>query len=462
MGKRRKQRKAAVDRDVISSLPDEILCHILSFLPTRTSMATSVLSRRWRYLWEKVQVLDLNDDFLYTHDRSDEEAEECFINFLEKVVSGFNPLRKVRLSCRADDYGYRRLFEWIGSVSEGVRELYFSTRTTNRMTYTLHFEYIYSTSLVSLVLDGNINIIFDDVNLDGKLFLPSLKNLELHIDYLNLDVFLSGCPALETLRVTLIKFTTREADFDLEAIHMPRTLKSLTFEERYHYSEVVTLKRLQLDTPSLEYLHLELRCDYKRILVCDYTNIKKACLDIWPKRRNVAWVPKLLGALCKTKFLWLKVSTIQCLLPAPVLDIPDFCNLIQLQLDFEDFKAKLLIDLLHHCPKLQALKIYVLGSLDGEDYFYLSYLNPHKRNGWRQPSSVPNCIVSHLNTVEYRGYQNTPEEHEFTAYILQRGLVLKTMRIHAKYYCPHYLKWEISQALSEIQRGSNMCRLEID
>ncbi|XLR42953.1 FBD-associated F-box protein At2g26860-like [Arachis duranensis] len=461
MGKRRKQRKAAVDRDVISRLPDEILCHILSFLPTRTSMATSVLSRRWRYLWEKVQVLDLNDDFLYTHDRSDEEAEECFINFLEKVVSGFNPLSKVRLSCRADDYGYRRLFEWIGSVRDRVRELYFSTRT-DRMTYTLPFEYIYSTSLVSLVLDGNINIIFDDVNLDGKMFLPSLKNLELHIDYLNIDVFLSGCPALETLRVTLIKFTTREADFDLEAIHMPRTLKSLTFEERYHYSEVVTLKRLQLDTTSLEYLHLALRCDYKRILVCDYTNIKKACLDIWPKPRNVAWVPKLLGALCETKFLWLKVSTIQCLLPAPVLDIPDFCNLIQLQLDFEDFKAKLLIDLLHHCPKLQALKIYVLGSYDGEDNFYFYYLNPHKRNGWRQPRSVPKCIVSHLNTVEYRGYQNTPEEHEFTTYILQRGLVLKSMRIHAKYYFPRHLKWEISQALSEIQMGSSMCRVEID
>ncbi|XP_020967230.1 FBD-associated F-box protein At5g60610-like isoform X2 [Arachis ipaensis] len=458
MGKRRKQRKAAVDRDVISSLPDEILCHILSFLPTRTSMATSVLSRRWRYLWEKVQVLDLNDDFLYTHDRSDEEAEECFINFLEKVVSGFNPLRKVRLSCRADDYGYRRLFEWIGSVSEGVRELYFSTRTTNRMTYTLHFEYIYSTSLVSLVLDGNINIIFDDVNLDGKLFLPSLKNLELHIDYLNLDVFLSGCPALETLRVTLIKFTTREADFDLEAIHMPRTLKSLTFEERYHYSEVVTLKRLQLDTPSLEYLHLELRCDYKRILVCDYTNIKKACLDIWPKRRNVAWVPKLLGALCKTKFLWLKVSTIQCLIRAPVLNLPDFCNLIQLQLDFYGFNSTLLIDLLRNCPKLQTLKIYTSEFID--DHLRKSYRNSHKRNDWTQPLSVPNCIVSHLNTVEYRGYQDTPEEHEFTAYILQKGLVLKTMRIHAKYDNLD-LKRRRYMALSEIQRGSSMCRLEV-
>ncbi|XP_020967238.1 FBD-associated F-box protein At5g56370-like isoform X1 [Arachis ipaensis] len=231
--------------------------------------------------------------------------------------------------------------------------------------------------------------------------------------------------------------------------------------EQYSHSENVTLELLEVNTSSLEYLRLKLRGCYKQILVCDYPNINKACLDIYHKPRHVAWVPKLLRALCKTKFLWLQVSTIQCLIRAPVLDLPDFCNLIQLQLDFYSFKSRLLIDLLHNCPKLQALKINISEFV--LDYWYgsYSYLNSHKRNDWTQPLSVPNCIVSDLSTVEYRGYRNTPEEHEFTAYILQKGLVLKTMRIHAK-YCDLPLKGEVFKALSKIQRGSSMCRVEVD
>ncbi|CAA7031684.1 unnamed protein product [Microthlaspi erraticum] len=37
--------------DLISSLPDEILHHIFSFVPTKLAITTSVLSKRWRHLW---------------------------------------------------------------------------------------------------------------------------------------------------------------------------------------------------------------------------------------------------------------------------------------------------------------------------------------------------------------------------------------------------------------------------
>ncbi|XP_057440878.1 FBD-associated F-box protein At5g60610-like [Lotus japonicus] len=51
-----------VDVDVISTLPDELLYHILSFLPTKQALATGVLSKRWANLPRPLQVLHLDED----------------------------------------------------------------------------------------------------------------------------------------------------------------------------------------------------------------------------------------------------------------------------------------------------------------------------------------------------------------------------------------------------------------
>ena len=47
--------------DKISSLTNDILLHILSFLPTENAVATSALSKRWRHVWTGIAALDLSD-----------------------------------------------------------------------------------------------------------------------------------------------------------------------------------------------------------------------------------------------------------------------------------------------------------------------------------------------------------------------------------------------------------------
>lgn len=49
-------------RDLISSMPDEVLGKILSLLPTRLAASTSVISKRWRNLLSLVDTLDLSDE----------------------------------------------------------------------------------------------------------------------------------------------------------------------------------------------------------------------------------------------------------------------------------------------------------------------------------------------------------------------------------------------------------------
>jgi len=44
--------------DRLSSLPDSVICHIMSFLPTKTSVATmSLVSHKYLHLWKDLQVL---------------------------------------------------------------------------------------------------------------------------------------------------------------------------------------------------------------------------------------------------------------------------------------------------------------------------------------------------------------------------------------------------------------------
>jgi len=49
--------------------------------------------------------------------------------------------------------------------------------------------------------------------------------------------------------------------------------------------------------------------------------------------------------------------------------------------------------------------------------------------GSAPPPSAPNCLVSHLTFIEFKGFRGFPEEVSFVEYVLQNGLVLETMII---------------------------------
>ncbi|KAK4576678.1 hypothetical protein RGQ29_027286 [Quercus rubra] len=106
---------AVVDR--ISSLPESLLCHILSFLPTKDSIATSILSTRWKLLWTLVPKLDLDSYKISTSELSlddddDDDVEDARAIMFAHVVSSV--LAKQECG-ELQTFRLRWLYGWDGS-----------------------------------------------------------------------------------------------------------------------------------------------------------------------------------------------------------------------------------------------------------------------------------------------------------------------------------------------------------
>ncbi|XP_058739713.1 F-box/FBD/LRR-repeat protein At5g56420-like [Vicia villosa] len=93
--------------DRISMLPNEILCHILSFLPTEDVYATTVLSKRWMHLPLVVPTLDINDQrFMETRSKSYPNfmmmvCATLFAQMVPRYIENKIPITRVTISLYA-------------------------------------------------------------------------------------------------------------------------------------------------------------------------------------------------------------------------------------------------------------------------------------------------------------------------------------------------------------------------
>ncbi|XP_057733737.1 F-box/FBD/LRR-repeat protein At4g26340-like [Arachis stenosperma] len=296
--------------------------------------------------------------------------------------------------------------------------------------------------MVKLVYGGN-----------GCPYLPSLKNLELDLDYVDPSYVICGCWALENLKLTLHEsFPIRS--WDTAELHMPRTLKRLTLIQADDIEEDLNdIHELDIITPLLEYLSITLWARCLQVSISDYPNMVEAHLDIDQDQEQFGWVVELFKALRQTKLLDLKLSTMECLLGASDFELPEFSRLLNLELEIPYFDSEFMIELLHNCNMLQVLTLHNREKV--------SRLELEEPNCWTLPMKDPDCVISHLKIFEFKGYQDSADEHAFVAYLLEKGPILKTMKIHADPSLGQRYKQRIHQELSTVPRSSKTCQLKV-
>ncbi|XP_010451389.1 PREDICTED: putative FBD-associated F-box protein At5g56690 [Camelina sativa] len=181
----------------ISALSDDLLVKILSFLPTKVAVSTSVLSKQWKFLWMWLPKLEYDD----YNDINHRKSSLLMYRYENLPLHRAPILESLLLRFRFKSENTK---QWVGiAVSRRVRELsisYLYVWDVNSQVL-LPCRLYSCTSLVTLKLEGK-NILVD---VPPTVCLPSLKTLQLlRVTYSNEDalrLLLSYCPVLEDLSI---------------------------------------------------------------------------------------------------------------------------------------------------------------------------------------------------------------------------------------------------------------------
>ncbi|CAH2069752.1 unnamed protein product [Thlaspi arvense] len=405
--------------DKISELPDELILTVLSSLPAKDVVSTMVLSKRWKFLWMFVPKLecDYNDRRLCRFVNSlmllhEAPVLECLrFNVSQKTGAILN----------------------IGALKRGLREVIIETDDSPSLTKTLVLlpRPCFGTTLAALRLS---NVVLVDVY-SSPLSFPSLKILSLGSVIYPCGEFvnriLSGCPVLQDLEVqrcehdNVMIFVVRVPS--LESLWLLTSPDKAKDDAHGFVVEAPSLKILNI----LDYSSGFCTIDKKM------HKIVSANLDV-----DYSCTKKLLGRMASVQQLYLCLSTSM----EAYHEGRKYSQLVWLELctcQIEWFN--LLMRLLKDSPKLRFLKL--------EQYHQDRTVRVMPC--WSEPSYVPECLTSSLETFEWVGYDGREEEKQVARFILGNSHRLKT----ATFYHEATVPEEKLIELSMLRRSSSICEL---
>ncbi|KAG7565038.1 FBD domain [Arabidopsis suecica] len=403
-----KIQKRVCEEDRISSLSDDLLIQILLLVPTKDAVATTFLSKRWRFVWTMLPRLDYKE----ANDNSDVESKSVwwFLDesmryhkapFLERLLIQLGP------QCPVDVDPVK----WFAkAIDSRVRWLAFNLLWKSKPIRMPKSIYVCKT-LGRLTLANKIL-----VDVPHQVSLPSLTELDLScVVYKDEDShvrLLSSCPALKRLKV--IRDKRIDDNVRKFSVKVPSLLKLEYSADKISQEEDDDTDRsLVIDTPSL--------------LSLDIDTLGHSC--------SVEYMPHLVTANIDVEFylnenILRSLSSVKYLVLFPFDTIlfpwPDavinYSRLVECTIYLSDQDlCESLVVFLSYFSKLRVFMVDTRVEIDQPAN--------HDSALWNQPSSVPKCLSSHLEIFEWDGYRGREYEKELIRYILENSKCLKTAGI---------------------------------
>ncbi|XP_020881848.1 putative FBD-associated F-box protein At5g53635 isoform X1 [Arabidopsis lyrata subsp. lyrata] len=435
------------EEDRISQLPDPLICQILSHLPTKEAVTTSVLSIRWRTLWLWVSGMELdsrqfpdNNAFLSFGDRFFDSSMVSCIHKLT-IIFGRNPKNN-------DDSCFP---SWLNAaIKRKIQRL--DVRWTSKIYLHNHTLRLYNCeTLVYLRLYG---VLMDDAVFG---ILPCLKTMHLEENCYTSEATFeklvsSCCPVLENLKIV-----ASDIDGIVYRVRSP-SLKRLSIERKYIVLEPYCVPGVLIDAPLLCCLTIDDHDSYSFIVKNLQSNaeLNISYLDFRLGKPGVE--SRISSRLSNIRDFLLGISRVGnmkiCLVPFKVIcgyseqePLPQFDYISRLCISLDALDFKWLELFLRTCPNQKSLVLMVHDTYDFWEIYQSSF------------QYVPKCLVSSLEFVDFKfSIRGHDDQMKIVRYFLENSAILKKLTLRL---ANHSKKDEISKEVFEIPRSSTKCEVVI-
>ncbi|GAB2298155.1 hypothetical protein Dimus_032226 [Dionaea muscipula] len=397
--------------DRLSSLPEDVLGHILSFLGTKFAVRTSILSRRWMFLYTFATSLDF-----YCHTRI---PTPSFINSTSRVLMHQKGnIKKFTLLMSHYDgrKGYSHVTSLIAAaISRGVEKLNLLFNVHVVDDWALPSCLFFSQTLVTF--DLTVRSTFPVI--PSFVWLPSLKILRVSdiqfSDSSSLTRFFNGCPLLQDLSLDLCIWEDEQV-YTIPAL-MLRSLRIITDSDP-------TGSKVEFDVPRLEHFKF---CGDVSELYCIHSSSALATADISVNQGSqsdlvISLIRNLSNVTRVALSIFGKVELDEGSSSCP--ELPTFGNLSSLvvslmQPELPWHTRRLLHHLLTNSPNMETLVFR-----EGFKYWH-SVVSEFIRS----PTFI--WTLHQLKVIRVHGYSGRAKEIEMVTWFLRKAVGLKQLNVHA-------------------------------